>query len=161
MRMVGAVVDALGPPFPGDSSLKAFPSAQSIASLERAEFEDSVRLGYRGPYIHELARGVARRDLDLDALQSANLSSAELRRRLLSIKGVGPYAASTLAMILGRYDQVAVDSEFRRFVSATYFGGRRVPDSEAVAIYDEWEAWKYLAYWFDLTRRESPPLAAT
>jgi 3-methyladenine DNA glycosylase/8-oxoguanine DNA glycosylase len=89
--------------------------------------------------------------LDLEALRECELPSAELRSRLRAIRGVGPYAAATLSMILGRYDELAVDSEFRQFVSRAYFGGKPVNDADARAVYEAWGRWKYLAYWFDLT----------
>src|SRR5260221_8633088 len=38
-------------------------------------------------------------------------------------RSVGDYAAHTLMMILGRYDEVAVDSELRSFVGKKYGAG--------------------------------------
>jgi 3-methyladenine DNA glycosylase/8-oxoguanine DNA glycosylase len=93
---------------------------------------------------------VASGELDVEALPNANLPTPELRKRLLAIKGVGPYAAATLLMLLGRYDELAVDTVFRLFVSKRYFNGQRPSDAEARAVYDDWGRWKYLAYWFDI-----------
>ena len=152
VRMVRALVDALGEPFPGDTPLRAFPTPQAIATLPLETFTDVVRLGYRGPYIHSLALQIALGDLDLEALRGMEMPSVDLRKRLLAIKGVGPYAAATLSMILGQYDELAVDTEFRQFVRETYFEGQRVSDEEAAAVYGDWGSWKYLAYWFDLTK---------
>ena len=54
-------------------------------------------------------------------------------------------------MLLGRYDELAVDTAFRRFVSRKYFGGQPPPsDAVAQAVYEDWGRWKYLAYWFDI-----------
>jgi hypothetical protein len=63
---------------------------------------------------------------------------------------VGPYAAATMLMLLGRYDHLAIDSVYRAFVAKRYFAGRRPSDREAEAIYAGWGSWKYLGYWFDL-----------
>jgi hypothetical protein len=68
----------------------------------------------------------------------------------LAIKGVGSYAAATLLMLLGRYDELAMDTVFRRFVSEKYFDGEQPSDADAQTIYADWGRWKYLAYWFDI-----------
>ena len=149
-RMVQGLVDAFGEPFPGDTRHRAFPTPEALAAVPREAFADRVNLGYRAPYIHELAQRVDRGDLDLEALSDTDRPTAALKQTLLSIKGVGSYAAATLLMLLGRYDELAVDSVFRQFVSTRYFDGDTPSDAEAKAVYDDWGEWKYLAYWFDL-----------
>ena len=89
-------------------------------------------------------------ELDLEALATSDLPTSELRKQLLAIKGVGPYAAATMLMLLGRYDEIGVDTVFRDFVGRKYFDGNKPEDSEALAIYADWGRWKYLAYWFDI-----------
>ena len=149
-RMVQELVDAFGDPYPGDTRRRAFPIPETLATIPRGDFVDQVNLGYRAPYVHELAQRVTSGDLDLEALSGADQSITELKQTLLSIKGVGSYAAATLLMLLGRYDELAVDSVFRQFVSARYFDGESPSDADAKAVYDDWGQWKYLAYWFDL-----------
>lgn len=149
-RMVQELVDAFGDPYPGDASCRAFPTPETLAATPREAFANQVNLGYRAPYVHELAQRVASDDLNLEALPHADHSTDELKQTLLSIKGVGSYAAATLLMLLGRYDELAVDSVFRQFVSERYFDGEAPSDAEAKAVYDDWGEWKYLAYWFDL-----------
>lgn len=149
-RMVENLVAAFGASHAGDTSLKAFPSARTIAGVPLAIFKQQVNLGYRADYVHLLATQVASGDLDLDTLRDPALSTTELRRRLLAIKGIGNYAAATLLMLLGHYDQLPVDSVFRQFVSRQYFGGAAVTDKKAQAVYADWGRWKYLAYWYDI-----------
>lgn len=129
---------------------RAFPTARSIAARSLESFSRQVNLGYRAPYVYELAERVATGELDLEALADADIPTPALEKQLLDIKGVGSYAASTLLMLLGRYDQLAVDSVFRQFVSQRYFDGDPADDAEARAVYEEWGEWKFLAYWYDL-----------
>ena len=157
MRMVSGLVSALGAPFPDDPTWRAFPTPEAVAAAPEATLSESIRLGYRSPYVHGLAKRMASGEFDLESLKDSDLPTSELKRELLSIKGVGAYAAATLLMLLGRYDEIAVDTEFRQFVSSKYFSGQRVPDAEAVAVYDCWGRWKYLAYWYD--RWRSPLVA--
>ena len=149
-RMVEGLVSTYGDPCPGDSAARAFPTPQAIAATPPETFTETVRMGYRAPYVHALAQRVASGELDLQALLNADLPTPDLRKRLLAIKGVGPYAAATLLMLLGRYDELAVDTVFRLFVSKKHFEGERPSDAEARAVYDDWGKWKYLAYWFDI-----------
>jgi 3-methyladenine DNA glycosylase/8-oxoguanine DNA glycosylase len=149
-RMVKGLVDAFGEPWPADPALRAFPTAEALAAVPPDRFAARTSLGYRAAYVHGLARRVASGELDLDALARSGLPTSQLRSELLAIKGVGPYAAATLLMLLGRYDELAVDSVFREFVAEKYFGGERPSDAEARAVYEDWGEWKYLAYWFDL-----------
>lgn len=142
-----AAPEAAAPPVgPG----RAFPTPRSIAAVPRETFSDSVGLGYRAPYVHELASRVASDELDLEALARSDRPTVELERELRGLKGVGPYAAATLLMLIGRYDVLAVDSVFRGFVAERYFDGRTPSDAEARAVYEDWGRWRFLAYWFDL-----------
>ena len=154
-RMVRELVEAYGDPAPEATAPpsgagRAFPTPHAIAEVPRERFVESVGLGYRAPYVHELAGRVASGELDLEALARSDRPTAELERELRGLKGVGPYAAATLLMLIGRYDVLAVDSVFRGFVAERYFDGRTPSDDEARAVYEDWGRWRFLAYWFDL-----------
>jgi 3-methyladenine DNA glycosylase/8-oxoguanine DNA glycosylase len=149
-RMVAALVEAYGEPFPEDKAKRAFPSPDKIAAADPAEFAAQARMGYRAPYVHELARRVAEGELDLDALAASGLPTAELKKQVLGIKGIGNYAAATLLMLLGRYDSLAIDSVCREFVRKKYFDGRTPSDPEIHGRYESWGEWQFLAYWFDV-----------
>ncbi len=148
-RMVHGLVDALGEPFPTDPTRRAFPTPEAIAAAPLATLVEA-RFGYRAAYVHALAQRVAAGELDLEGLLHSDLPTPELRRELLALKGVGPYAAATLLMLLGRYDALGYDTVFRDFVSARYFDSERRPEREMLAVYDDWNEWRYLAYWFDM-----------
>lgn len=156
--MVRGLVRHLGEPGPlsfADPSQadgthpNSFPTPKAIAAADGRTL-GAVRLGYRAPYIRELAERVAGGDLDLEEFRGLGGTTDEIRQALLEIRGVGPYAAATMLMLLGRYDHLAVDSVYRAFVAERYFAGRRPSDREAEGVYAEWGSWKYLGYWFDL-----------
>ena len=124
--MTRALCEALGEPLPGDAARRAFPTPEAIAGAP-LDTLTAARFGYRGPYVAELARRVVAGELDLEGLTNSKLPTPELLRALLGIKGVGPYAAATLLMLLGRYDALGSDTVLRDFVSAQYFAGVRRP----------------------------------
>lgn len=52
-------------------------------------------------------------------------------------------------MLLGRYDYLPVDSEFKKHVKNKYFSGELPPNAQLHQLYKEWGEYKFLAYWFD------------
>jgi 3-methyladenine DNA glycosylase/8-oxoguanine DNA glycosylase len=148
IRMNAALVERYGDPLPDAPALRAFPTPQRLAAVEPDELRNQARLGYRAPYIHELAQAVAGGQLDLEALKTSDLPTPELRKRLLAIKGVGGYAAANLLLILGRYDFIPVDSWALSLVSKEWHGGQPVGPKEVEAAFERWGAWKGLVYWF-------------
>jgi 3-methyladenine DNA glycosylase/8-oxoguanine DNA glycosylase len=156
IRMVEALVSQFGAPLPADPTRHAFPAPDQLAATDEETLRSSVRLGYRAPYVLELARSVAsgalrlrsRQALDLDSLKAADIPTAQLRKRLLAIKGVGDYAAANLLMLLGRYDFVPVDSWAVKMVSHEWYGGEPVGRAEVEVAFERWGEWQGLAYWF-------------
>jgi 3-methyladenine DNA glycosylase/8-oxoguanine DNA glycosylase len=148
IRMVDALVSLFGPPLQDDPGRHAFPAPERLASSNEEILRSEARLGYRAPYILSLARGVASGDLDLEGLKHSDLPTAELRKRLLAIKGVGDYAAANLLVLLGRYDFVPVDSWAVKVVSNEWYDGQPIGRAEVEAAFEPWGAFKGLAYWF-------------
>ncbi len=149
-RMVAALVEQFGAAHGAHPCLKAFPTPEAIATVDADEFARRVNMGYRAPYIHELAGRIATKDLLLSRLEDPSIPTAELKKELLAIKGIGAYAAASLLMLLGRYDELPIDSVCKDFMRNRYFDGRVPSDSEICGIYEDWGEWKFLAYWFDL-----------
>jgi len=149
-RMVAELVNAYGKSFSLNTGLKAFPKPDAIAADSFENLQDRTRLGYRAPYIYQLARDFCETPLTFDELWDTARSSAEIRKNLLAVKGIGNYAAASVLMLLGRYDEIPVDSVFQQMMRAKYFDKCDFDLNKALAQYDAWGKWKYLAYWFDL-----------
>ncbi|NOY97726.1 MAG: DNA-3-methyladenine glycosylase 2 family protein [Chloroflexi bacterium] len=147
-RMTANLVEQFGDPLPGDPDRKAFPTPERLAASTPEALKNGTRVGYRAPYVHELAVRVASGELDLEALKGFDLPTPELRKRLLAIKGVGAYAAANLLMILGRYDFLPVDSWALKVVSHEWHDGQPIGKAEVESAFERWGAFKGLAYWF-------------
>lgn len=147
-RMTQALVDLYGEAPAEDPGRRAFPTPARLAGISTDELREAARLGYRAPYVSELARQVAAGALDLEALKTSALPTADLRRELLTIKGIGPYAAANLLMLLGRTDYIPIDSYARDVVSRAFYDGAPVGEKEIKAAFARWGAWQGLAYWF-------------
>jgi len=105
-------------------------------------------VGYRASAIHELGQRVAAGDLDIESYRTSTLPTLELRKELLKIRGVGPYAAANLLMILGRPDFIPVDTYALKMVSHEWHRGRPVTPKQVEKAFSKWGEYKGLAFWF-------------
>jgi 3-methyladenine DNA glycosylase/8-oxoguanine DNA glycosylase len=127
---------------------KAFPNPASIAASRPNVLKEVVRVGYRAPAIHQLAVRIASGQLDLESLKKSTLPTLELRKGLLTINGVGPYAAANLLMILGRHDFIPIDSYALKMVSHEWYEGKPVTAKEVEKRFEKWGEFKGLAFLF-------------
>lgn len=148
-RMVQRITRKLGTPHTSQTAWIAFPRPEAIAATDLKFLQLETGLGYRSAYVWTLASAVAEGRLDLSGLEDSDLPAEEILKALRRIKGIGPYAAATLMMILGRYEHLAIDSELRAHVSRKYLNGGHPTEAQIQAIYEPWGRWRYLAYWFD------------
>ena len=148
IRMTTNLVGQFGDSLSSDPVRKAFPTPERLASATEARLREETRLGYRAPYIINLAQRVISSELDLEAFKTSSLPTLELRSELLKILGVGPYAAANLLMILGRCDFIPIDTWALKMVSQEWHGGQTVTPAQVQAAFEKWGEWKGLVYWF-------------
>lgn len=148
VAMVERIVESWGVPTP-DGRARGFPTPSLLAAVPIDEMKRTARVGYRAGFIHELADQVAGSRLDLGAIEAFVGTSEELHRQLRGIRGIGPYAAAHLAMLLGRYDRLAVDTELVRFFGDRHPRLRPTP-ARIQAYYRRWHPYEFLAYWYEL-----------
>jgi 3-methyladenine DNA glycosylase/8-oxoguanine DNA glycosylase len=147
-NMTRKLVNEFGAPLEGQAEKRAFPAPASIAAGSPEVLKEKVRVGYRAPAIHLLAVRVASGELDLESLKTSTLPTLELRKELLKINGVGPYAAANLLMILGRHDFIPIDSYALSMVAQEWYKGEPITAKEVEKRFEKWGEFKGLAYWF-------------
>jgi 3-methyladenine DNA glycosylase/8-oxoguanine DNA glycosylase len=154
--MVSRVVSGFGSPLPNDPLRHTFPTPEQIASVSLVHFAEIARMGYRSVAVHKIATDIAEGRLNVELWNSLDMPPDELYKEILSLPGVGPYAASCLMIYLGRYDRVNVDSWARTLVGKEL--GRKVTDKEVHEFFDHHGEWKALVYHFYPWRKdESAP----
>jgi 3-methyladenine DNA glycosylase/8-oxoguanine DNA glycosylase len=147
-RLARALVDRFGAPVVvGGVEHKAFPSVQTIARARESTLR-GLGLGYRAPYVLKLARGIADGTIDLDQLLKRSTPTTNMRKHLISMPGIGPYAAAALLALLGKYDYIPVDTEAVSVVGQHFYGGAKVGEKEINAVFKRWGEHRALAYWF-------------
>lgn len=147
-NMTLKLVNEFGAPLPEDKTKKAFPTPEAIGSSSPEVLKEKIRVGYRAPAIHQLAVRIASGAYDLEALKTSTLPTLELRKELLTINGVGPYAAANLLLIMGRSDFIPVDSWALKLVSHEWYRGKPITGKEVEKRFEKWGEFKGLAFWF-------------
>ncbi len=143
------------------SGQKTFPSPDAIAAQSESFMRKEIRAGYRAPYILELAEQIASGTNDVEQFRHSDKPTNVLYNELISLKGVGPYAAESLLKLIGRYDHLALDSWTRKKYYELYHNGRRVSDKTIVKRYGKFGEWAGLVFWLEMTKywyREKFPL---
>jgi len=150
--MVRALVRELGVAAPGDPAARSFPTAEAMAGRSLRFYVTSIRAGYRGAYLRDLARRVASGDLDPRRWLDPEMPVEEIREEIQSVKGAGRYVSDNLLKLLGRYEGLGIDSWCRRRFSEMHARGRAVTDRTIERFYAPFGPWRGLALWCDLTR---------
>lgn len=130
---------------------RAFPNAEAMAKMPADFYRETVRAGYRAEYLAEIAVAVAGGSLDPESWLTSELPTPELRKEMKRVKGVGDYAADNLLKLLGRYDGLALDSWLRAGFYAKHNRGKKCPDKKIEKHYANFQDWRGLAIWCDMT----------
>ncbi len=143
-RMVAALT-ALGPA-PNGSSSRAFPTPTEVLDAGADFLTEQAGAGYRARSILKLAEGVADGTIDLCAPDHPDATSAERLAALEALPGIGPVTAGYLAMLLGSYDTLVLDSSTRAFAVRT-FGPAAADPGRLARRYTRFGRWRALAFW--------------
>ena len=125
---------------------RAFPSAAEIAEVPLDDFAAKARMGYRSAYVHAIAAAIAEGSLELEAWQTEDLTAETLRKRLLSLPGIGPYGAACLLLYLGKPAHINSDSVARALLAKEL--NRPVTDKDVHAFFAPHGEWRGLVYNF-------------
>ncbi len=147
-NMTRKLVNEFGAPLGERPEERTFPTPAAIADSSPEALKEKVRVGYRASAIHRLGVRVVNGELDLESLKTSNLTTLELRKQLMTLNGVGPYAAANLLMILGRTDFIPIDSYALKMVSHEWYKGKPVTAREVEKHFEKWGEFKGLAFWF-------------
>lgn len=149
VTMVRRTCDALGRR--GPEGVPAFPSAATCARQPESFWRDEVRVGYRAAHCRTIAEGFASGRLSSEQFEDPELPTSELRRRLLALPGFGPYAAGQALRLLGRFDDLAIDSWVRKQASELH-GIEPGDDRALTRRYVDFGRFAGLALWMDVTK---------
>ena len=159
IRMIEALVAHLGKAAPGAPKDgwrgRAFPTPQALAEADEKFYKDVARAGYRAAYLRKLGQLVASGEIDLESwfdLPRTELADHELEKRLLSLPGVGPYAAAHIMLLRGRRSLLVLDS-WTRPTYARLLGKKKISDKAIARRFKRYGDEAGLAFWLFLWKR--------
>ena len=116
--LVERLAQSFGDPVANRPDLRAFPSAESLASTSESDLR-GLRLGYRAKYVAAASRMVATGVVELGGLNA--LTMREARDRLTSIPGVGIKIAHCVLLFAYDFPQAfPVDTWIRKTLERGY-----------------------------------------
>lgn len=140
----------------------AFPRPSQLARRKPGTLRARCGVGYRDVRIVEIGRLFASGASAVDGLEDSSRPDDEVYEQLLGLPGIGPYAASNVMQLLGRYGHLPVDTETMRHArSVLGMEGEDKRLRERVEEhYRPYGEHRFRAYWFELwadyERRRGP-----
>lgn len=163
--MIKNLIDHFGIPVENGSSRKAFPMADAIASSSERFLREAIRMGYRAPYLLQFARRTSEGKVNPEEWRTFAkdkfVPTEELYRVISTEKGFGPYAVGNILKLLGRYDELALDSWVRQKFAELHRNGKRATDRTIEKYYKPYGEWRGLVLWLEATQhwcREKFPI---
>lgn len=141
--MVRRMVDSLGEE--GPEGERAFPTRVAVARAGEEHFANVVRAGYRARAFVALAT------TSLDGIDDPASSEEDVLKRLLALRGFGPYAAEGMLGLLGRPRGLAIDSWVRAKLPRL-LGRDAMTDAEIAERFAPLGRWAGAGLWLELTR---------
>lgn len=130
----------------------AFPTPEQLARRKPGTLRARTGVGYRDQRIVDLARLCARGEIDEQWFDDPNTTDDEIYEHLLELPGIGPYAASNILQLLGRYSRIPVDTESVRHgrVVLGMTGTSRQIEKMVREHFEPFVEHKFRSYWFEL-----------
>ena len=131
---------------------KSFPTPEQIYRYDENFLRNTVKMGYRSPYLLGMAKDITEGRIDLLNWENWTGTTSDLYKEMRKVKGLGEYAVSNLLKLLGRYDYLGIDSWGRRKFADVYHNGSTVTDKQIISFYNRFGSWSGLIFLLDLTQ---------
>lgn len=135
--LVRRLCEQLGTPISfKDQTLYTFPEPEALAQCTLSDLQ-VLRAGYRAPYLLAAAQAMQSGELDFAVLNS--LSTAEARKSIMKLRGVGRKVADCFLLFgLHKLDAFPVDTWMKK--AAIYYDGDMLPfmDSPYAGVYQQY-----------------------
>ena len=134
------------------TGLHAFPTARRLSRTRPGTLRARCRVGYRDQRMVDLAKLFVRGAIDEAWLSDAATPDDDVFKFLVTLPGIGPYAAGNIMQLLGRYSRLALDTESVRHAKVVL--GHEGTDAQILrrlpGHYEPFGVHKFRSYWFEL-----------
>lgn len=132
----------------------AFPTPEEINRVGADFLKKHCRVGYRGAYISKLANNIVEGRLDMVRDLESMDCREDIQKRLIEIKGIGPFAANNILQLMGYFDTHPYDTETVRLWKEEFGAPKSSSKADvfekARLHYARYEPYSFIAYWYDL-----------
>lgn len=130
----------------------AFPHEMRLARARAGTLRGRCRVGYRDQRLIDLAKMFVAGVVDEHWLEDPGTPDEAVYKFLLTLPGVGPYAASNIMQLLGRYSRLAIDTELVRHGKSAlgFVGDDRQVIRQLHAHYEPFGPHKFRSYWLEM-----------
>jgi N-glycosylase/DNA lyase len=115
------------------------PTPSQIISTNEDHLSTNLKLGFRSKVIIETTTKLLEKNI-------INIEGHETDKttyqNLLSIKGIGPYTASHVMVLLHDFSRIPIDSEVSNYMKTNY----SLTVDQISDFYNPWEKYKFLGY---------------
>lgn len=118
----------------------SFPDVKILGTISEQDFRE-MKTGFRAPYLFDAAQKLSKGEISEELL--LELSEADIRKKLMEIKGVGEKVANCVMLFsLGIRSAFPVDVWIKRIMEVLYFDGKDTPKEKiqefAAELYGEY-----------------------
>jgi 3-methyladenine DNA glycosylase/8-oxoguanine DNA glycosylase len=138
----------LGDPF---GEKHAFPTPEQVLAKSLDQLEKQTGTGYRAKYIRGLAEAIAL-GFDPESLRNPALSYEAIYEQVRALRGFGPYSASYVLKLLGRFERISIDTVIRHYFKVIA-GQQNATDDDINAYYARFGEFKGLVAWWEVSRQ--------
>lgn len=135
----------LGKKAPGGEP--AWPAPRDVLHAGESWLREEVRLGYRAPYVMDLARGFSEGAFAVPEPDQG--TAKEAFKAYKALPGIGPATAHYLMILNGHFATMSVDSAVHAFVRNHYSDGKTLTEKEVRDLFAPYGEWVGLAYWWE------------
>lgn len=136
---------------------RTFPTAEKLARSRATTLRGRCRVGYRDQRLIELAKlfrvpKSGSPNLDPAWFEDPKTPSEAIHEKLLSLPGIGPYAAANIMQLIGRYDRLPLDSESVRHGKEVlgYVGTDAQIMKKVAKHFEPFGEHAFRSYWFEM-----------
>lgn len=117
-----------------------FPSIEEINDISISRLKNHCKLGYRSSYVKNIVRAFSEND------RFHGWTTADILDCMSHVSGLGKYCVNHIAILLGKYDRIPIDSAVRSYIRNV---GAPDDDKSIMSMYDKWHPYQFLAYKLD------------
>lgn len=150
VHMNRRLCEVLGEPSPGDAG--GFPHEARVARARPQMLRARCRVGYRDARLIEVSRLFVRGAIRPEWFEDPSIPDDDVYEALIDLPGVGPYAASNIMQLLGRYSRLPLDTESVRH-GRTVLGMKGTSAQvmkQVRAHFTPFGAQAFRSYWFEM-----------